>query len=73
VYTREPGGVLLEIATDAPGFAVDEPLELLGHTLQLPPQYEADRERIVARLPALHAALQPPLYENTPTETETTS
>lgn len=43
VYFREPGGVLLEIATDTPGFAVDEPLERLGTELKLPPWYEQDR------------------------------
>ncbi len=53
VYFREPGGVLFEIATDAPGFTVDEPLESLGGTLKLPPQYEPHRDRIAAALPAL--------------------
>jgi glyoxalase family protein len=53
VYFREPGGVLFEIATDVPGFAVDEPAETLGETLKLPPQYEAQRARIEAMLPAL--------------------
>lgn len=50
VYFREPGGVLFEIATDAPGFAVDEPLEHLGETLRLPPQYESRRTAIEQRL-----------------------
>ena len=53
VYFREPGGVLFEIATDAPGFAVDEPVEALGHALMLPPGLEAHRTRIEAVLPAL--------------------
>jgi len=53
VYFREPGGVLFEIATDAPGFTVDEPLETLGHALMLPPQYEAHRAEIEAALPPL--------------------
>lgn len=53
VYFREPGGVLFEIATDDPGFAVDEPVDRLGQALKLPPQYEAHRERIEAALPAL--------------------
>ncbi len=53
VYFREPGGVLFEIATDVPGFAVDEPAETLGQALKLPPQYEAQRARIEAVLPAL--------------------
>ncbi|SDX88878.1 glyoxalase family protein [Albimonas donghaensis] len=53
VYFREPGGVLFEIATDAPGFAVDEPAESLGQALKLPEAYEAHRARIEAALPAL--------------------
>jgi len=36
IYFPEPGGVLFEIATDAPGFAVDEPIESLGEHLKLP-------------------------------------
>ena len=51
IYFREPNGVLFEIATDAPGFAVDEPLESLGQTLKLPPQYEQYRAQIAANLP----------------------
>ncbi len=53
VYFREPGGVLFEIATDTPGFAVDEPAETLGEALKLPAQYETQRARIEAVLPAL--------------------
>lgn len=53
VYFREPGGVLFEIATDPPGFAVDEAPEALGEALQLPPRYEAMRARIEATLPPL--------------------
>ncbi|MEM1054994.1 MAG: ring-cleaving dioxygenase [Bacteroidota bacterium] len=53
VYAREPGGVLFEIATDPPGFATDEPADALGQSLQLPPQYEPQREAIEARLPTL--------------------
>ena len=55
LYFREPGGVLFEIATDIPGFAVDEPLESLGKSLKLPPQYELRRKDIEAALPALAA------------------
>ena len=44
IYFREPGGVLFEIATDQPGFTVDESPEALGSALQLPPQYEGKRE-----------------------------
>lgn len=50
LYFREPGGVLFEIATDNPGFTVDEPLEELGQNLKLPAQYESQREEIEARL-----------------------
>ncbi len=53
IYFREPGGVLFEIATDPPGFAVDEPVETLGQALKLPPRYEAMRERIERMLPPL--------------------
>ena len=53
IYFREPGGVLFEIATDPPGFAVDEPAETLGQALKLPPKYEAIRDRIELVLPPL--------------------
>lgn len=53
IYFREPGGVLLEIATDQPGFTVDEPLLELGQALKLPPWLEPDRDQIAAALPAL--------------------
>jgi len=53
VYTREPGGILFELATDPPGFTVDEPFESLGRRLVLPPQHEPMRSRIEARLPPL--------------------
>lgn len=53
IYFREPGGVLLEIATDQPGFTVDEPLLELGRNLKLPPWLEPSREQIAAALPAL--------------------
>lgn len=55
VYFREPGGVLFEIATDAPGFTADEPLESLGAKLMLPPHLEGQRAAIEARLPPLDA------------------
>jgi glyoxalase family protein len=51
VYFREPGGVIFEIATDEPGFAIDENIESLGTALKLPPQYEANRREIEAALP----------------------
>lgn len=53
VYYREPGGILFEIATDPPGFTVDESPEELGTALQLPPWLEPRRERLEARLPPL--------------------
>jgi catechol 2,3-dioxygenase-like lactoylglutathione lyase family enzyme len=54
IYFREPGNILFEIATDPPGFAVDEPLEHLGTHLVLPPWLERDRTRIEAALPKLN-------------------
>jgi glyoxalase family protein len=53
VYFREPGGVLFELATDGPGFAVDEAPERLGSSLVLPPWLEESRGSIEAALPAL--------------------
>jgi len=50
LYFREPGGVLFEIATDNPGFTVDEPLEELGKNLKLPAQYESRRNEIETHL-----------------------
>lgn len=46
IYFREPGGVLFEVATAQPGFAVDEAPDKLGEELKLPPQYESRRELI---------------------------
>jgi len=54
VYFREPGGVLFEIATDPPGFTLDEPSAELGTHLKLPPQYEPIRDRIEQTLPVIH-------------------
>lgn len=53
LYFREPGGVLFEIATENPGFDVDEPLTALGTSLKLPKQYEGHREEIEKVLPVL--------------------
>jgi glyoxalase family protein len=55
VYFKEPGGVLFEIATDGPGFGVDEPLDELGASLVLPPWLEPSRSQIEASLPRLQA------------------
>jgi glyoxalase family protein len=52
IYFREPGGVLLEIATDGPGFLIDETPERLGEKLCLPPWLEPSREGIERRLAA---------------------
>jgi len=46
VYFREPSGVLFEIATIGPGFTIDEPFELLGEKISLPPDYEHLRDQI---------------------------
>jgi catechol 2,3-dioxygenase-like lactoylglutathione lyase family enzyme len=53
IYFREPGRVLFEIATDPPGFGVDEPPEQLGTKLQLPPWLEPNRAQIEQSLPPL--------------------
>ena len=51
IYFREPGGVLFEIATEGPGFDVDQPVDELGEGLTLPPWLEDRREEIEAALP----------------------
>ena len=53
LYFREPNGILFEIATDGPGFATDEPMELLGEKLALPPFLEPRRRQIEAGLKPL--------------------
>ncbi|MEP6915851.1 MAG: VOC family protein [Acidobacteriota bacterium] len=53
IYFREPGGVLLEVATVQPGFTVDEPLDALGRALKLPPWEEPNRSAIEAGLPPI--------------------
>jgi glyoxalase family protein len=63
VYFREPGGVLFEIATNPPGFAIDEKLEELGNRLMLPPWLEPDRRSLEKLLPKV----------NTPSLSETTT
>jgi glyoxalase family protein len=54
IYFREPNGILFEIATDGPGFLIDEPADSLGETLKLPPVYESKREEIERVLPTIH-------------------
>ena len=53
LYFREPGGTLFELATDGPGFDVDEPFETMGEALALPPFLEPRRAEIEARLKPL--------------------
>lgn len=53
MYFREPGQVLCELATDVPGFSVDEPADQLGGRLQLPAQHEHLRSLLASRLPPL--------------------
>jgi len=60
IYFREPGGVLFEIATDAPGFTVDEPLLELGRSLKLPPWLEPNRKQIATSLPPLELDVDVP-------------
>jgi glyoxalase family protein len=50
LYFREPNGILFEIATDGPGFAVDENPETLGEDVALPPFLEPHRSQILANL-----------------------
>jgi glyoxalase family protein len=61
VYFLEPGGVLFELATDGPGFTVDEDPKTLGEHLVLPPWLEAQRKEIESNLPPLHAPVSHPV------------
>lgn len=54
IYFREPGGVLFEIATDTPGFDIDEPLLELGRSLKLPPWLEPSRDQIERSVIPVH-------------------
>ncbi len=53
IYFREPGGVLFEVATAGPGFAVDEEIAHLGEGLKLPEQFEPHRDALVKALPPI--------------------
>lgn len=53
IYFHEPGGVLFEIATDPPGFGIDETVAELGTNLKLPPQYEQHRAELERVLPPI--------------------
>jgi len=55
IYFREPGGILFEIATDPPGFAIDEAVNALGTRLKLPPWLESERQLIERHLPSISA------------------
>lgn len=57
IYFREPGGVLFEVATDIPGFAVDEPVATLGRDLKLPGFLEQHRKQIEGVLPNLEESV----------------
>jgi glyoxalase family protein len=53
IYFHEPGGVLFELATDPPGFTIDEPVESLGEHLKLPESFKHFREEIEKVLPPI--------------------
>jgi glyoxalase family protein len=61
VYFLEPGGVLFELATDGPGFTVDEDPKSLGEHLVLPPWLESQRKEIESQLPPLHPPVSHPV------------
>ncbi|HEX3815400.1 MAG TPA: ring-cleaving dioxygenase [Mycobacteriales bacterium] len=72
IYFREPAGTLLEIATDNPGFAIDEPLMELGRALKLPPWLEPTRRQIEAMLPTLNLPTQNNATQNNAGGSEST-
>ncbi|MCA0377271.1 MAG: VOC family protein [Gemmatimonadetes bacterium] len=59
IYTRDPDGHIVEVATMGPGFLVDEPVETSGTTLRLPPWLEAQRDDIAAHLVDIERAPWP--------------
>jgi glyoxalase family protein len=61
VYFLEPGGVLFELATDGPGFTVDEDPKSLGEHLVLPPWLESQRPEIESNLPPIHPPASHPV------------
>ena len=74
IYFNEPGGVLFEVATIPPGFAIDEPLERLGESLMLPPQYEPRRAELESVLPPIRVPASAPagaLFSGEPPVTST--
>lgn len=66
IYFRSPGGVLFEIATDSPGFAIDEPVAELGSSLRLPPWLEPRRAEIENVLPPFESRAMPEEREPLP-------
>jgi len=62
VYFREPGGVLFEIATDGPGFVIDEPIQELGTHLELPKWLESERPRLERILLPIKLKTRPALW-----------
>lgn len=64
IYFREPGGVLLEIATDGPGFAADQPASELGTRLMLPPWLQRDQRTLEGILPKLSLPKPRPAAES---------
>ncbi len=71
IYFREPGGVLFEVATDGPGFGVDEDFETLGEHLVLPPWLEPQRAAIEAALPPIELPHEGARASTVPTEVGT--
>ena len=53
IYFKEPGGVLFEVATELPGFTVDEEVDHLGEELQLPAWFEEQRAQLLTKLPEI--------------------
>lgn len=73
LYFRDPFGNLLEVATEGPGYTIDEPLESLGEKLILPPWLEPERRRIEGALRMLdeqYPAKWPPIYKPAPEKPE---
>lgn len=65
IYFHEPGGVLFEIATDEPGFTVDESKEALGSTLKLPPWIEPHRRQLERVLPPIDNSMSRHSHQQT--------
>ena len=63
IYTNDPDGHIVELATIGPGFASDERVETLGQALKLPPWLERDRRAIEARLRPVTTPLWPQAAE----------